>query len=115
MPIRNNLFAINTEESNRPDVHRTPTSELRRVKLRAALEDTERLQLMHTWLDRWKPQLALCVRSGGVWDERFTVVVHKDALMELPQDVVSSMCDEEETPEAFQLGERSLNLTAARV
>lgn len=61
------------------------------AKLRAALDDQENLAAVYGWLEKWKPALERCRRSGGVWDERFEVTVPRSAIKELPMSIVYSV------------------------
>ena len=58
-----------------------------RIKLRASLDEERDLTSIYSWLDRWKPAISSCTRTGGVWDERYEVVVPERALTEIPDGI----------------------------
>ena len=59
-----------------------------RVKVRASLDDDDELTHIYNWLDRWKNNISVCKRSGGVWDERFEIVAPSDAIGELKSHLI---------------------------
>ena len=65
-----------------------------RVKVRASLDDEEELQEVREWLERWKPTLSLCQRSGGVWDERYEVVLPRRALDDISSVLIKDVSAE---------------------
>lgn len=65
-----------------------------RVKVRASLDHEEELQEVRDWLERWKPTLSLCQRSGGVWDERYEVVLPRRALDDISSVLIKDVSAE---------------------
>lgn len=61
------------------------------VRVRADLNSDDERMTLYGWLDRWRHSIASCSRSGGVWEERFSLVVPGDALEELPDKLISAV------------------------
>ncbi len=61
------------------------------VRVRANLSREGEMDTLYGWLDRWRDSMTKCSRTGGVWDERFEVILPSDAVEELPRSLVSSI------------------------
>jgi hypothetical protein len=61
------------------------------VRVRADLNSDDERMTLYGWLDRWRHSIASCSRTGGVWEERFSVVVPKDAVGELPENLITAI------------------------
>jgi hypothetical protein len=67
------------------------TPQLLMVRVRADLSREGERDTLYSWLDRWRNSMTKCSRSGGVWDERFEVILPSDAVDELPRALVNSI------------------------
>ena len=67
------------------------TQGLRIVKVKADLSKSEHTNTLHGWLDKWKSSVVSCSRSGGVWEERYELLLPAHAIEELPAELVNSI------------------------
>ena len=67
------------------------TEGLRIVKVKASLDKTDHTKTLHGWLDKWKSSVVSCTRSGGVWEEKYELLVPAHAIDELPSELVNSI------------------------
>jgi len=67
------------------------TEGLRIVKVKADLNKTHHTTTLHGWLDKWKGSVVTCSRSGGVWEEKYELLVPAHAIDELPSELVNSV------------------------
>lgn len=67
------------------------TEGLRIVKVKADLSRTDDTTKLHGWLDKWKSSVVSCSRSGGVWEERYELLIPANAIEELPPGLVNSI------------------------
>ncbi len=64
---------------------------LRIVKVKADLNKVDHTRAIHGWLDKWKGSVVSCSRTGGVWEEKYEVLLPAKAIEELPQELVNAI------------------------
>ena len=67
------------------------TEGLRIVKVKADLDKVDHTKAIHGWLDKWKGSVISCSRSGGVWEEKYEVLLPAHAIDDLPKELVNSI------------------------
>lgn len=61
------------------------------VRVKADLSRDGERDTLYDWLDRWRHSITKCSRMGGVWEERFDVILPSAAVDELPSSLVNSV------------------------
>lgn len=67
------------------------TDGLRIVKVKADLTKADDTTALHGWLNKWKSSVVSCSRSGGVWEEKYELLIPASAIDELPRELVNSI------------------------